>query len=463
LEGNTLRENLTIEICNLINEPFLIIDSFGIVLATNRSAIELLGGRDKLLGRSIREIPELAPLWSGLIRSREKRESLKERLRIVDLEYEASVHHQFDRNGTQYTGILLYEISHYLTIENELLRRNRELMIINTLSGTFISSYDDERIFSDLLEKVLLITDFTIGWIMLSEKDGLILKSHKGISLDLAKKLSEGKVNEIVEEILSERQPLHIFEREELSRYPIFLSELIAFLGMIPLYMGDKLLGVFFLGSRSERVFDFDLASMMSLVGNQVSLILEKVKLFEKTRHLSITDPLTGLYNVRYFYRALNHEIERSQRYDDEFSLLIFDIDDFKRINDTYGHQIGDDVLRELSGIMLQHSRKTDIVSRYGGEEFVLILPRTGKEEAVRIAERICEMIRQNPFRPGNGDDITITVSGGVSTFKEDGATPKELLYGADMALYSAKARGKDRVVCCSKDLTSTYQKEAKK
>jgi hypothetical protein len=139
LEGNTLRENLTIEICNLINEPFLIIDSFGIVLATNRSAIELLGGRDKLLGRSIREIPELAPLWSGLIRSREKRESLKERLRIVDLEYEASVHHQFDRNGTQYTGILLYEISHYLTIENELLRRNRELMIINTLSGTFIS------------------------------------------------------------------------------------------------------------------------------------------------------------------------------------------------------------------------------------------------------------------------------------------------------------------------------------
>jgi len=460
LERSTLRENLTIEICNLINEPFLIIDSFGIVLANNRRSSELLGESNKLPGKSIRDIPELAPLWPGIIRSREKRENLKERIRIGNLEYEASFYHQFDRDGTQYTGILLYEISNYLTIENELLRRNRELMIINTLSGTFISSDKTERIFGDLLEKVLMITDFTIGWIMLSEKDGLVLKSHKGISPDLARKLSEGKVNALVEEILMERQPLHILEWKELSRYPVFLSERIAFLGMIPLYMGDNLLGILFLGSRSERVFDFDLASMMSLVGNQVSLIIEKVNLFEKTRHLSITDPLTGLYNVRYFFSALNHEIERSKRYKDEFSLLIFDIDDFKRINDTYGHQTGDDVLRELSGIMLQSSRKTDIVFRYGGEEFVLILPRTGKEEALRIAERICEMIRKSLFNPGNGNEITITVSGGVATFKEDGSTAKELLYGADMALYTAKARGKDRVICYSEDLTGKYHKE---
>ncbi|VAX33129.1 hypothetical protein MNBD_NITROSPIRAE03-917, partial [hydrothermal vent metagenome] len=207
-----------------------------------------------------------------------------------------------------------------------------------------------------------------------------------------------------------------------------------------------------FLASRSERVFDFDLASMMALVGNQISLIVEKIRLFEETRRLSITDDLTGLYNVRFFYRSLESELARARRYQDVFCLVIFDIDDFKLTNDTYGHQVGDDILREVAEIILNSARKTDIVARYGGEEFVIILPRTSKTEALLLADRIRERVEENVFNKNNHIKIHITVSGGISGFPEDGKTAKDLLYTADMALYRAKGSGKKKVVCHSSE-----------
>ena len=185
---------------------------------------------------------------------------------------------------------------------------------------------------------------------------------------------------------------------------------------------------------------------MMSLVGNQISLILEKVRLFEETKRLSITDALTGLYNARFFYHSLDKEIERARRYSEHFSLVIFDIDDFKEINDTYGHQAGDDILREFARILLGYSRKTDIVARYGGEEFVIILPNTKKKEAFLLSDRIREQVCDYTFTC-NGNDVKITISGGIAGFPNDGDDARKLLYAADMALYAAKRAGKKQVI----------------
>lgn len=455
-----MSENISIEICNLINEPFFITDSYGLILAANHSTEKLLGKGGSLIGKNIREIQELSSLWPVIVRSKGKGEEVRERVLIGGREYEASIHHEGRIGGFVYTGILLYEVSQYLSIEKELLKRNRELMIINTLSGTFIASSESEKIFSDLLKKVLLITDFSIGLILVKEESGFVMKGHQGVSLEMIREIEEGKLDAFLEEQLHRDEPMYIFERDDIARYPILLRERLSFLGIIPLFVGKEFLGLLVLGSRSDRSFDFDLASMMSLVGNQVSLILEKIQLFEKTRHLSITDALTELYNVRYFYRALTNEIERSKRYGETFSLIIFDLDDFKVVNDTYGHQIGDDVLKEFSSILVQHSRKSDTIARYGGEEFVLILPKTDKDEATRIADRICKIVRQREFQAGESRKIAMTVSGGVSTFPEDGDTPKELLYVADMALYEAKSSGKNQVKCLKKGLGSLFRNE---
>ncbi len=438
-------------LCNFVMDPLLVIDRTGRVIAYNKAFAEIVGGDESsLTGKDFREIKELSGFWPSVQHCLNTCEDIKDRLRIGEVEYEVTIHPATSIDGNEILSLLFYDVSHYLTVEKELVKRNRELMVINTLSGAFISSYDIDRVFNDLLEKVLMITDFSVGWIMLTGNSGLTLKSHAGVSLNFLKQLNEGELDEFVWSILDAAEPLYILEKDQIKGFHHLKKEGIVFLGAIPLKVSNSISGMLFLASRSERVFDFDLASMMALVGNQISLIVEKIKLFEEARRLSITDDLTGLYNVRYFYRSLETELARARRYKDVFCLVIFDIDDFKVINDTYGHQIGDEILREVAEIILNSARKTDIVARYGGEEFVIILPRTSKKEALLLADRIREQVEGNVFNRNDSVKINITISGGISGYPEDGTTAKDLLYRADMALYRAKGSGKKKVVCHS-------------
>lgn len=174
----------------------------------------------------------------------------------------------------------------------------------------------------------------------------------------------------------------------------------------------------------------------------------EELKLLnEKLNLLSITDGLTELYNHRHFQDRLTEELERLNRAKDgSLSLLMIDIDDFKSFNDTYGHQCGDMVLKHISFLIKSTIRSIDIVARYGGEEFAVILPNATKEQALLVAERICQVIRSTPFSYGGASNAKVTVSIGVGTV-DKGVTDKSMLVArADEALYSAKAKWKDRV-----------------
>ncbi|HOD71705.1 MAG TPA: sensor domain-containing diguanylate cyclase [Deltaproteobacteria bacterium] len=173
----------------------------------------------------------------------------------------------------------------------------------------------------------------------------------------------------------------------------------------------------------------------------------------ERLSQLSITDGLTDIYNHRHFQDRLSEEMERVQRSKDGvLSLLILDIDDFKHFNDTYGHQCGDMVLKQLAGVLKKCVRSIDILARYGGEEFAVILPNTHAKDAETVARRICDTIRSTPLSFGSGISVKVTVSIGVGAIGRGQGDKSELVRRADSALYAAKAKWKDRVEVWEED-----------
>lgn len=173
---------------------------------------------------------------------------------------------------------------------------------------------------------------------------------------------------------------------------------------------------------------------------------LIKSRDFDAQYKLATTDGLTELYNHRYFQEQMQNQVSHSKRYGVPLSLIIIDIDFFKKFNDTYGHQSGDAVLRQVAFALKKNVRATDIVCRYGGEEMSIILPNTKYEEAVGIANKLCTIVSEKKCKLANGKESNVTISLGVSTYGADGETPAIIIESADKRLYHAKGNGRNRV-----------------
>jgi diguanylate cyclase (GGDEF)-like protein len=166
---------------------------------------------------------------------------------------------------------------------------------------------------------------------------------------------------------------------------------------------------------------------------------------------LSITDSLTGLYNRKQLMEVLTREVARAERYQRPLALLMIDVDHFKLYNDTCGHLAGDEVLRTIAVIFRGCIRESDCVGRYGGEEFLIILPETVADDAGRIATRIRSRLAEEDF-PAGPQPAKITISGGIASFPGNGRSPESLLRSADIALYQAKDRGRNRVILAANE-----------
>jgi len=182
-------------------------------------------------------------------------------------------------------------------------------------------------------------------------------------------------------------------------------------------------------------------------VGERISLALANLRLREVLRHQSIRDPLTGLFNRRYMEESLKRELDRAVRKNHPIAVVMLDVDHFKHFNDTYGHEAGDLVLREGANILQSHMRGSDIASRFGGEEFVMVFPEMAADHAQERAELIRKELKALALQHRGQPLGQVTISAGVAVFPADGADAEELLYAADQALYRAKAEGRDRVV----------------
>jgi len=186
---------------------------------------------------------------------------------------------------------------------------------------------------------------------------------------------------------------------------------------------------------------------VLGTVASELVVAVENSRLYRLTKRMAITDELTDLYNYRYLQQRLDDELGRAERYGKRLSLIMLDLDDFKRVNDTHGHLVGDSALSEVGQLLKNTVREVDVVARYGGEEFTVILPETDASGAFIVAEKIREAISMHRFVDADGArSVHLTASIGLSSYPAHSYDKESLLRSADDAVYHAKATGKDRV-----------------
>jgi diguanylate cyclase (GGDEF)-like protein len=214
----------------------------------------------------------------------------------------------------------------------------------------------------------------------------------------------------------------------------------------VPLIIEGKVLGVFNVESTRLATFGPRDLHMLTTLASYAVIAIQNAHLFEHAQRLAITDGLTELYNHRYLYEALDRVLERAKRDAQPLSLIMLEIDNFKRFNDTYGHQSGDEVLRTVAVLLRRGSRPSDVVARYGGDEFMVVLPNAGKSSAQETAERLRRAVEAYPLVLGDDVIASITLSVGVATYPTDGQTVDALVEAVDRAQYIAKRSGGNKV-----------------
>lgn len=215
----------------------------------------------------------------------------------------------------------------------------------------------------------------------------------------------------------------------------------------VPLLVGNRTVGILRVDSAREEAFSTDDTRLLSIIGDLAAVSLENVQLYERVEDLAIHDSLTGLFLRRYFAQRLSQEMTRALRKKNELSLLLMDLDQFKRYNDTYGHSAGDIVLKAVAMILLyMFDRPGNMVCRYGGEEFAVLLPDCGRAKALELAEGLRKKIESQPVILRR-EKTHITASMGVATFPRDAQLKEDLIQKVDDALYAAKRKGRNCVV----------------
>ena len=319
-----------------------------------------------------------------------------------------------------------------------------------------ISCADPEKTYSSIVNnsKELLQSERASLLVLDESSNALILKAASGLATDPGQvgpiRVGEGVSGQVIDSGV----PVIVTDLRREGRTPAPPERKYKSNSFIsyPIIIGNRKVGVLNVTDKSGgRTFDEVDLSLLEIIGPQVALALERAEWQERATEfqlMSITDPLTALPNRRYLEERLMEELNRSRRYEFPMSFLMIDIDDFKAYNDKNGHQAGDLALQITAQCLKGALRSADVASRYGGEEFCILLPQTAMAEAGAIADRIRQRVSTTHFPHGKTQPLgRVTVSIGVSTFSEMVNTSENIIAAADRALYQAKNMGKDRVV----------------
>ena len=333
-------------------------------------------------------------------------------------------------------------------VRKEIEKKNRELEILLETGEDLGTSLELDKIFEIIKEKIQkIISCQTCIIFLVEEVEGevqLVAKTVAGPYTEYVLTVKNFPIspNEtIVGWVASERKYSFIADTEAQSTPPPMIryerSEM-----AVPLVSKEECVGVIYVGQQKANSFTQDDLNLLITLANQAAFSITNAQLYQKTHNMAITDGLTGLFTHRIFQEKLQEEVQKAQRYKTCMSMIMVDTDHFKAYNDTYGHPDGDVLLKEICKLLKSYVRGTDIVCRYGGDEFTLILVEADKKTAINTAERIRQAIQLRL----NQREVKITASIGVASYPEDATNKEELMGKADEALYKAKRGGRNRV-----------------
>ena len=233
---------------------------------------------------------------------------------------------------------------------------------------------------------------------------------------------------------------------------------------VLPLCVHERALGALVLGSKRAKAFGDGVRGTLEVLASHMAVSLANARMVKRLEELATLDGLTGLYNKRAMLEMAEQKMAASKRFNRKLSVLITDIDHFKKVNDTYGHDVGDVVIKGLGDILRRAKRNTDAVARFGGEEFVIICEETDARGAMLLAERIREELKRTVFHAKSGavaQTLQVTCSLGVATFPDAGETWEEMFKAADEALYVSKRSGRDRCTAWTPGTRSAHERAA--
>jgi diguanylate cyclase (GGDEF)-like protein len=333
-------------------------------------------------------------------------------------------------------------------LKAELKTIRKELTTFEEIAKIFAAATDLNENFSAIMKRVKAATGAKAWSLQLADEPFLktIALKVPGNIQKLSFKASDG----ISGHVLKKGIPLIVHDALEDKRFHRetdgFKRMKIKSLLCVPLKIKSRTVGVLrLINKNSGACFTVMDRKFLLDVAYCAGMSMERTYLYKRIEEISVTDDLTALYNVRFLHQYLDIEIERSRRYGSLFSLIFMDIDNFKKVNDRFGHLTGSKVLVEMSRVLKKNLRKVDIIIRYGGDEFVIILPQTPKESGLYVAERLRKVIERTIFLKKE-NPLRLTSSLGVASFPDNASTREELLKIADHAMYRGKFSTKNVV-----------------
>ena len=342
------------------------------------------------------------------------------------------------------------------------LRKMNMLLALSKISEVMVRALDLETVLTIILNSAVEILKFDRAKFYLIDDENKMLRGQMSADIQRIIKpiqdehypLKKG-VNRMVDSLLKANMSLPESE--------YFTDELILY---VPLSLKKRKIGILVVDNIfSRQPITKEDRENMEILANQAAVTIEKTRLYSRVKELSIRDSLTGLFSHRYFLEKLNEEVKMARHKKEKFSLLIIDIDDFKKVNDLYGHQTGDRIIESLSGILKRkvriidtRIRPMDAIGRYGGDEFAVMLTGSSYKTALTVSKRITGEVKAQRIM-SNGKRVNFKISIGIALFPEDGRTQKELFTKADRALYWAKQHGKHKI-CLVKDIGKKNSKE---